>query len=343
MTETMKTRIGLVGTGYWGPNLAHSFIAAGGEIAWLCDRDSDRLAKFAERYPEARSTTEVSQLLADPTLDAVAIATPTNTHHPLARDALRAGKHVFVEKPLALCAVDAQELAELSEARGRVLLVGHVFQYNETIRALKAMIDTGELGEVRYLSFTRTNLGPVRTDVNALWDLATHDISIMVYLLGMLPETVTASGRSYLNADIEDVVFAVFGFPNGVAAHVHASWLNPRKVRTITVVGSKKMAEVDDLNLREPIRLYDKRVEMPPPHSLEGSYLEFKTQVVDGGTTVPHVVQNRPLESECAHFLECIRTGRRALSDGRNGLDVVRVLEAATDSLHRQASLTRIK
>jgi predicted dehydrogenase len=335
-------RVGLVGTGYWGPNLAHSLISAGATLSWLCDRDGERLGKFAERYPDARRAQNMQELLGDSALDAVVIATPTNTHFELARDALLANKHVLVEKPLAVRSSEADELVRLSEERQRVLLVGHVFQYNATIRALKAMMKAGDLGDIRYLSFTRTNLGPVRTDVNALWDLVTHDISIMTYLLDAQPETVTASGRSYLNTDIEDVVFAVFGFAGGVAAHVHASWLNPRKVRTITVVGDKKMAEVDDLNLREPICIYDKRVETPPPHTLEGSYVEFKTLVVDGGTTVPRVPQNRPLQDECAHFLDCIRTGRRALSDGRNGLDVVRILEAATQSLRNDAALIRI-
>jgi predicted dehydrogenase len=338
-----RIRAALAGIGHWGPNLANSIVTAGGEIGWLCDRDADRLRKFAARYPNARTTVDIDAMLADPSVDAVVIATPTSTHHSLARSALNADKHVFVEKPLALTSGDAHELIQLAEARQRVLLVGHVFQYNATIRALKSIIDQGELGDVLYMSFTRTNLGPVRTDTNALWDLATHDISIMTHLLNASPETVTASGYSYLNPNIEDVIFAAFSFANGVAAHVHASWLNPRKVRSITVIGTKKMAEVDDLDLRAPIRLFDKRVEAPPPHTLVGSFVEFKTTVVDGGSTVPRIEINRPLETECVHFLECIRTGQRPISDGKNGLEVVRILEAATRSLKQNSARTRIE
>jgi predicted dehydrogenase len=250
---------------------------------------------------------------------------------------------VLVEKPLASTSTHARELAELAEASQRVLLVGHVYQYNAIIRTLKSIIDQGELGDLLYMSFTRTNLGPVRTDVNALWDLTTHDISIMTYLLNELPDSVTTSGHCYLNSNVEDVVSAVFEFASGVTAHAHASWLNPRKVRSIIVVGKKKMAEVDDLNLREPIRIFDKRVEVPPPGTLVGSFVEFKTLVVDGGSTTPRVATNRPLETECVHFLECIRSGRRPISDGKNGLEVVRILEAATRSLQNNSARVRIK
>jgi predicted dehydrogenase len=338
-----RIRIALAGIGHWGPNLAHSIVTAGAELGWLCDRDVDRLRKFAQHYPNARTTANFAAMLADPSVDAVIIATPTSTHHPLARAALHAGKHVFVEKPLALTSGDARELVELAEAKQRTLLVGHVFQYNATIRALKYFIDRGELGDLMYMTFTRTNLGPVRTDANALWDLATHDISIMTYLINELPEAVTASGYSYLNPGVEDVVFAAFNFASGVVAHVHASWLNPRKVRNITVIGDKKMAEVDDLDMRMPIRLFDRRVEAADPHTLVGSYVEFKTTVVDGGITVPRIEINRPLETECVHFLECIRTGQRPISDGINGLEVVCILEAANRSLQQNSTRIHIK
>jgi len=338
-----RIRVALAGVGHWGPNLAYSIVAAGGEICWLCDQDAERLEKFALRYQDAHTSTNFKSILIDPSVDAVLIATPTSTHYSLALAALNAGKHVFVEKPLALTSTQALELAELAEARQRVLLVGHVYQYNAIIHALKSLIDEGELGDVLYMCFTRTNLGPVRTDVNALWDLATHDISIMTYLLNESPQSVTASGHCYLNANVEDVVSAVFEFANGVTAHLHASWLNPRKIRSITVVGEKKMVEVDDLNMREPIRIFDKRVEIPPPGTLVGTFLEFKTLVVDGGSTTPLIVTNQPLETECVHFLECIRTGRRPISDGKNGLEVVRILEAATRSLQHNSARVRIK
>jgi len=338
-----RIRVALAGIGHWGPNVAHSIVAAGGELGWLCDRDADRLRKFAQRYPYVRTTGDFAAMLTDPSVDAVVIATPTSTHHSFARAALDAGKHVFVEKPLALTSGDASELVDLADAKQRVLLVGHVFQYNAAIRALKCFIDDGELGDLMYMSFTRTNLGPVRTDANALWDLAAHDISIMTFLLNELPETVTASGYSYINPGVEDVVFAAFNFANGVAAHVHASWLNPRKVRSITVIGDEKMAEVDDLDLRTPIRLFDKRIEAAEPHTLVGSFVEFKATIVDGAITVPRVEVNRPLETECIHFLECIRTGQRPISDGKNGLEVVRILEAANRSLQQNSTRIHIK
>ena len=340
---TERIRVALAGLGHWGPNLAYSIVAAGGEISWLCDQDAERLEKFAPRYQDARTSTNFESIIIDPSVEAVMIATPTSTHHSLAQAALNAGKHVLVEKPLALTSTHARELAELADAKQRVLLVGHVYQYNAIIRALKSLIDQGELGDLLYMSFTRTNLGPVRTDVNALWDLTTHDISIMTYLLNELPENVTTSGHCYLNSNVEDVVSAVFEFASGITAHTHASWLNPRKVRNITVVGEKKMVEVDDLNLREPIRIFDKRVEVPPPATLVGSFVEFKTLVVDGGSTTPRVATNRPLETECVHFLECIRSGRRPISDGMNGLEVVRILEAATRSLQNNSARVRIK
>ena len=340
---TARIRVGLAGLGHWGPNLAYSIVAAGGEICWLCDQDAERLGKFAARYQDAHTSTNFESILIDPSVDAVMIATPTSTHYSLAQAALNAGKHVLVEKPLALTSAHARELAELAEAKQCVLLVGHVYQYNAIIRALKSLIYQGELGDLLYMIFTRTNLGPVRTDVNALWDLTTHDISIMTYLLNASPERVTASGHCYLNSNVEDVVSAVFEFASGVTAHVHASWLNPRKIRSITVVGEKKMVEVDDLNLREPIRIFDKHVEVPPADSLAGSFLEFKTLVVDGGATTPRVAINRPLETECIHFLECIRTGGRPISDGKNGLEVVRILEAATRSLQNNFARVRIE
>lgn len=335
--------VGLVGTGYWGPNIANSFLATGrAKLRWVCDLNAERVAAFARRYPGARVSSDIAELLADPGLDAVAIATPTRTHFALTKAALEAGKHVLVEKPLATSVNEAQELAELAEARKRVLLVGHVFQYNSTIQALKRMIDAGELGAIHYMSFTRTNLGPVRTDVNALWDLATHDVSIMIYLMGASPVSVTATGNAYLNRDVEDVAFAVFGFANGSVAQVHASWLNPRKVRTLTVVGDKKMAVWDDLQLEEPIRLYDKRVDVPPPQALEGSYLEHKTMVVDGGSVVPEVALNRPLQAECEHFVDCVARGATPASDGWNGVAVVKALEAATASMRRGAAIVPI-
>lgn len=336
-------RIGLIGTGYWGPNVATSFKATGrANLGWICDTNTVALDAFRRRHPEARTTTDFKDILADASVDAVAIVTPTGTHYTIAAAALEAGKHVLVEKPITTDPELAEALTILAERRRCVLMVGHVFQYNATLRTLKELIAAGDLGSISYLNLVRTNLGPVRTDVNALWDLASHDAYIMTDLLGVAPEAVSAFGRAYLNPSIEDVVFATFTFPGGAMAHVHASWLDPRKVRQITVVGSRKMALWDDLNLEEPIRIYDKRVEMPSPGTLEGSYQEHKTLVVDGGATAVPVIQNRPLQAECEHFVHCIETGTTPLSDGRNALTAVRVLRAAHESIRRGGALVKV-
>ncbi len=335
-------QIGLIGTGYWGPNLVKSFELTGkAKVRWLCDLDSRRLEKLSQRYPHANATPELSKVLADNDLDAVAISTPAGTHYEIARQALEANKHILVEKPITLNAKEALQLIRVAEKREKVLMVGHVFEYNYTIRALKNLMDFGELGQIHYLNFERTNLGPVRTDVNALWDLASHDISIMCYLLDSAPRDVTARGQSFLNADVEDAVFATFTFSNDIIANVNASWLNPRKVRQITVVGSKKMAIWNDLDLQRPIQIYDKRVEEPSeiPDTFDG----YKTAIVDGGVYIPHIDQNQPLQAECEHFIECIEKGEQPQSDGYSGLRVVRALEAATASMKNQSKITLIK
>ena len=219
-------QIGLIGTGYWGPNLVKSFELTGkAEVRWLCDLDSRRLDKISQKYPHAYATSEISKVLGDKKLDAVAISTPAGAHYEITRQALEANKHVLVEKPITLNAKEALQLIRIAEKREKILMVGHVFEYNFTIRALKNLMDSGELGEIHYLNFERTNLGPVRTDVNALWDLASHDISIMCYLLDGAPKDVTARGQAFLNADVEDAVFATFTFSNDIIANVNASCL----------------------------------------------------------------------------------------------------------------------
>ncbi len=335
-------QIGFIGTGYWGPNLVKSFELTGkAEIRWLCDLDSRRLEKISQKYPHAYATSEISRVLGDKKLDAVAISTPAGAHYEITRQALEANKHVLVEKPITLNAKQALQLIRIAEKREKILMVGHVFEYNFTIRALKNLMDSGELGEIHYLSFERTNLGPVRTDVNALWDLASHDISIMCYILDGAPRDVTARGQAFLNADVEDAVFATFTFSNDIIANVNASWLNPRKVRQITAVGSKKMAIWNDLDLQRPIQIYDKRVE--EPSEIPDTFDSYKTAVVDGGVYIPHIDQNQPLQAECEHFIECVEKGEQPQSDGYSGLRVIRALEAATASMKNQSKITLIK
>ncbi len=331
-----KLRIALVGIGYWGPNIASSMEATGrAEMAWLCDINPDNLARAAKGRPDVPTTADIKEILNDPSVDAVAVSTPTATHFDIARQVLEAGKHVLVEKPLTATSGEAAELTRLAEAKGLVLMVGHVFLFNAGIRALKDLIDEGEIGDIHYMSFERTNLGPVRTDVNALWDLASHDISILCDLFGAPPDKVSATGQHFLNPEIEDVVFAAFSYADGRTAHIHASWLNPQKVRRLTVVGSRKMVIWNDLEPGQPLQIIDKRVEYPAP----GTFYEFKTVCVDGGMVIPSIPVPAPLKEECAHFLDCIESGQKPRTDGENGETVVRLLEAASESI-RQGGLT---
>lgn len=323
--------IGLVGVGHWGPNIVRSFELTGrATVKRVCDLDAARLTRIATKHPHIETTQDLGQILGDPEIDAVAVSTPVKTHFELVRQALAAGKHVMVEKPITSTSDEARQLIGCAQEAGKILMVGHVFEYNASIRALKRLVDSGELGDVHYMYFERTNLGPVRTDVNALWDLASHDISIMSYVMGRPPSDVTARGQSYLNESIEDAVFATFAFDQGPLAHVNVSWLNPRKVRQITVVGSKKMAVWDDLELQRPIQIYDRHVE----GGLDAdTYLAYKTTVIDGGVYIPNIKLNQPLQAECEHFLDCIEKGEQPQSDGASGLAVVLALEAATRSM----------
>jgi predicted dehydrogenase len=333
-------QVGLVGVGHWGPNVVRSLEAGGrARVEWLCDLDDAALQRMSARHT-ARTTNAFEDLIADDGLDAIAIATPVGTHFELAKRALEVGKHVLLEKPMTATAAEGRDLIRIAEEASRVLMVGHVFEYNATIQALKELIDDGELGEVQYMSFARTNLGPVRTDVNAFWDLASHDVSIMTYFLGQAPSDVTARGQAWLNADVEDAVFATFGFPSGVLAHVEVSWLNPRKVRLLTIVGDKKMAVWDDLALQNPIQIFDRHVALP---EVSDTYLEHKTAVVDGGVFIPSIRLNQPLATECEHFLDCVESGARPRTDGKNGLRVVMALEAASASMRNGSAITTIE
>lgn len=334
-------KIGLIGVGHWGPNLLRSFELTGkAAVGWVCDLDAARLSRMAARHSGLTTTTDVQDVLGDASVDAVAISTPVASHYELARRALEAGKHVMVEKPITRTSEQARQLIELAEARDRLLMVGHVFEYNASILALKDLVDRGELGRVLYMTFVRTNLGPVRTDVNALWDLASHDLSIMRCLLGEPPKDVTARGHSWLNAAVEDAVFATFSFEGGALAHVNVSWLNPAKVRRITVVGDKKMAMWDDLALQRPIQIYDRHVERQGDVE---SFLDYKTAVVDGGVYIPSIRLNQPLQAECEHFVDCIEARQQPRSDGRSGLQVVLALEAATASMANGSAVTPIE
>lgn len=336
-------RIAVIGAGHWGPNLIRNFHNhQASDVAWVVDRDESRLALTKNRYPEIQVTTDTTCVLADSQVDAVVIATPTSTHYDLALASLAAGKHVLVEKPIATCLAHAEELCALAERNGRVLMVGHVFLYNSAIRKVKELLGQGKIGQLHYLSMVRTNLGPIRMDVNAAWDLAAHDVAIVNYWLDAVPTHASAHGGSWINRGIEDAVFATLWYDNGVMAHLHVSWLNPRKVRDITIVGETGMLTFDDMNLSEPLRLYDKTVTDQRSPGFIDTFASFRTSIREGDITIPRVPTNEPLRQECDHFLECIANGTRPVSDGRSGAAAVRVLAAFDRSMAGEGQRVKV-
>jgi predicted dehydrogenase len=320
-------RIGVIGLGYWGPNLARNFAQLPNtELAWLCDRSEDALKRWERAFPGARRTTEMTELLADDALDAVVVATPVSTHASIALQVLDAGKHCFVEKPLAQSVADAEQVAAAAEASGKVLMVGHLLEYHPGVAKLKEVADAGELGDIHYIYGNRLNLGKLRADENALWSLGAHDVSVVLRLVGEEPSEVHAFGESYMREGIEDVVFCFLRFPSGVAAHLHLSWLDPHKERRFTVVGSKRMATFDDMSLERKIEIYDKGFDQD--FSSYGEYIARS-----GDIHTPRISNEEPLRIECRHFAECVAEGREPRSGGGSGLRVVRVLEALQESL----------
>ena len=314
-------RLGVAGLGYWGPNLARNFAAVPGcELVWLCDPNSDACRRVAAAHPDVRQTTAIEDLLEDATLDAVVLATPVPTHAPLAAGVLEAGKHCFVEKPLAVDVASADRAVAAARAADRVLMVGHLLEYHPAVAKLKQIADAGDLGRIHYVYSNRLNLGKLRADENALWSLGAHDVSVVLRLAGEEPCEVDAYGECYINDGIEDVVFAFLRFPSGLAAHLHLSWLDPHKERRFTVVGSQRMATFDDMELERKITVYDKGFDEDAR-----SYGEYITR--SGDAWSPRVSNREPLRIECEHFVECVREGRAPLSDGASGLRVVRVLE----------------
>jgi predicted dehydrogenase len=313
--------VAVAGLGYWGPNLARNFDGLPGvRLRWCCDPRAATHERFANSFREARFTTELDEVLADPDVDAVALATPVPTHAALAARVLGAGKHCFVEKPLAQSSLDAERAVAAARGAGRVLMVGHLLEYHPGVRQLKAIIDAGELGDIHYVYSNRLNLGQLRADENALWSLGAHDASVVLHLAGEEPCELAARGECYMRPGVEDVVFAYLRFPSGLAAHMHLSWLDPHKERRLTVVGSRRMATFDDMELERKLTIYDK--------GFDGSadtYGEYITR--SGDIHSPRVPNDEPLRLECEHFVECVRTGAEPLSGAEDGLRVVRVLE----------------
>jgi predicted dehydrogenase len=313
------TKLGVVGLNYWGPNLVRNFNDLA-ELTWLCDLDNEHLEPLAARYPDARATTSFDDLLADDDLDAVVIATPVPTHYALAKQALEAGKHVFVEKPPAMRAVEMDELVALAVDKDRVLMPGHLLLYHPGVLKVKELIDSGELGDVLCVYGNRVNLGIVRSNENALWSLGVHDLSVILYFLDEDPELATAQGSASIHPGVEDVVFCFLRFPSGKIAHMHLSWLDPHKMRKMTVVGDEKMVVFDDMEPERKVTVYEKRA---------GAAGELHS----GDISIPKISTAEPLRLECAYFLELIDGQHDKSKVACDGARVVRALEMLTNSL----------
>ena len=323
-------QVAVVGVGGWGKNLARNYFQIPEcTLKYICDLDKKKLEQLRLQLPGTILTTSFNNLLEDSELEAVVIATTAASHYSLCKAALQAGKDVFVEKPFVLAVAQAEELIQIAAQEGRILMVGHLLEYHPVINRLKRMIDSQELGDIYYIYTQRVNLGTVRNDENALWNFSPHDISTILYLLEKEPSDVSARGQSYLQSGIEDVVFLTLNFHGQSMAHIHVSWLDPHKIRKITIVGSKKMAVFDDIESTEKLRVYDKSAEQNANYSSFAEYVSLRF----GDITIPHVKIEEPLRLECEHFLECVREHKQPLSDGRDGLRVLRVLDAAQRSL----------
>jgi predicted dehydrogenase len=317
-------RVGQAGLGVWGANLARN-VDELTDLAWLCDSSEARREQFAKRYPGAKLTDSFEEMLADPGLEGVVIATPVPTHYALAKQALEAGKHVFVEKPPAMRGVEMAELVALAEERNLVLMPGHLLLYHPGVRRVKELVDSEELGDVLCIYGNRQNLGVIRRDENALWSLGVHDLSVILYLVGEEPNEAFAHGNAFLNPGVEDVVFCYLRFPSGKIAHMHLSWLDPHKMRKITVVGRDKMVVFDDMELERKVTVYEKAPEEP-----SHTYGEWGTRT--GDIFSPKISKDEPLRLEVTHFLRLIREGTDH-AEARDGLTVVRTLERLQDSL----------
>jgi predicted dehydrogenase len=333
--------VGIAGYGYWGPNLARNFDnLPGSRVAAVCDASSERLEQAARSLPDAALFGGLREMLQHDSLEAVVVATPARTHHALAKAALLSGRHVLVEKPMATSVDECDELIQIAAERGLVLMVGHTFLYSEAVREILRIIDSGDLGEIRYINCQRLNLGLFQEDINVAWDLAPHDLSIILRVMGALPHIVNCQGHGHINPEVEDVANLSLRFGRDRFATIQNSWLEPRKVRQMTFVGSNKMIVYDDLEPREKIRIYDVRVERPRHYE---NFAEFHYAYHYGECRIPHLGHREPLRSLCAHFISCVRTGARPESCGIRGQEVVRVLEACDASLRGHGKPVRLQ
>ena len=323
-------RVGVIGYGYWGPNLTRNFFELpSSEVIAIADLSKENLERARAKYPEVVLTADYKDFF-DKELDAVIISTPPKTHFPIAKECLLNDLHVFVEKPITLNSRDAEELIDLAEERGLTLMVGHTFEYNSSVQAMKDFIDDGELGDLYYIDAARLNLGLFQHDSNVLWDLAPHDLSILMYLLGQKPISVSAHGMPCAFEGIYDLAKLSLLFPNNLMAYIHVSWIDPAKVRRVTVVGSKKMAVFNDLGIDGKIKIYDKGVEAP---AYTNGFNEFQYNYRSGDITIPKISYDEPLRTECQHFIDSVVNQAEPKSSGRSGLAVIKILEAAERSM----------
>lgn len=340
MTANKAFNIGVIGCGHWGPNHIRTFSAtAGAKVSAVADLDADRLSSIGKLFPELRLVRDYREMLDDASIDAAVIATPTRTHYKIAKEALEAGKHLLVEKPLCVTSAEGEELVNTAAERNLILMVGQVFLFNNGILKLKELLEYGDLGKVYCIGSTRTNLGPIRQDVNAVYDLASHDVAIFNFLLNSRPSEVSAVGEAFLQKSIEDLAFISMRYPNDMLARIHVSWLDPRKVREITIVGDKKMVTWDDLATIGPVQIFDKGVVREPFYE---DYGHFHLLAREGDITIPRIKLEEPLKNQARYFLNSIRKGRIDVSDGKSGLDVVRVLEAVQQSLRERGAPIKV-
>jgi len=322
--------IGVIGYGYWGPNLVRNFAEAqGARVVSVCDSRAERLAPVSKRYPGVKTTTSADEVLNDPAVDAVIIATPVATHHALVKQALQNNRHVLVTKPLTDSVVDAQELVELAAKKNRVLMLDHTFLYKGSVRTIKDMVQAGKLGNLYYYDSVRVNLGLFQHDVNVLWDLAVHDLSIMDYILGVQPREVSAAGIAHVAGRPEDIAYLTCFFEQNLIAHLHVNWLAPVKVRKTLIGGNKQMIVYDDLEPDAPLKIYDKGIDISSSEGIYQALVSYRT----GDMWAPQVDMREALSAEAAHFVDCVTHNKRPLTDGESGVRMVRILEAANESL----------
>jgi len=328
---TKQIRVGVVGCGYWGPNLVRNFKSlADCSLEMMCDVSDQRLKHLRSIYPDVKGEREFDHLLNGAGLDAIVIATAVRLHYSMAKASLLAGKHTFIEKPMATSSRECEELIAIAEEKGLVLMVGHTFLYSPVVKKIKEIVESGDLGEIRYIAARRLNLGLYQKDINVAWDLAPHDISIILHIMEELPLSVNCRGVAHVTPGVEDVTSMCLSFRKNRSAIIHNSWLDPRKIREMTIVGSRRMIVYDDVAQLEKLRVFDARVERPPHYD---TFAEFQYAYHYGDMYVPYIRQEEPLKAECQHFLDCIRSGNTPMTSGRQGLELVRILEASSASL----------